>query len=264
MENLRRYGSSPFSVVVVHGGPGAPGEMAPVARRLASLGGVLEPLQTATTLDGQVQELNEVLEKHGDPPLTMVGFSWGAMLSFITAARNPSLVAKLILVGSGPYEAKYAADIMNVRLGRLDQKEKAEALSLAETLNDPAARNKNALMARLGELIDGADSYDPLHHDSETMECRFDVYQSVWEQASRLRRSGELLRLGEKVRCPVLAIHGDYDPHPSEGVREPLSRIVKDFRFILLEECGHRPWIERSARDEFYSILQRELSPGCG
>jgi len=33
MENLRKYGKSPFSVAVVHGGPGAPGEMPPGGKR---------------------------------------------------------------------------------------------------------------------------------------------------------------------------------------------------------------------------------------
>ena len=263
MENLRHYGSRPFSIAVVHGGPGAPGEMAPVARELSHLGGVLEPLQTAATLDGQVEELKDVLEKHGDLPVTLIGFSWGAMLSFITAARHPSLMEKLILVGSGPYEAKYAADIMNIRLGRLDQRDRSEALSLMEALNDPTVEEKDARMARLGELIDCADSYDALPHEDETLECRYDVYWGVWERARKLRKSGELLKLGERIRCPVVAIHGDYDPHPYEGVRQPLSRVVKDFRFILLEKCGHRPWIERSARNGFYSILQRELSRSC-
>ena len=32
MKNLRKYGKPPFNVAVIHGGPGVPGEMAPVAR----------------------------------------------------------------------------------------------------------------------------------------------------------------------------------------------------------------------------------------
>ena len=65
--------------------------------------------------------------------------------------------------------------------------------------------------------------------------------------------------MGREIRCPVLAIHGDYDSHQSEGVREPLSRVLKDFRFILLPHCGHYPWYERNARDRFYDIIKREI-----
>ena len=107
MKNLRKYGKSPFSVVVVHGGPGAAGEMAPVAHKLKSGWGVLEPLQTEASLEGQIEELRTVLEENGDPPVTLVGFSWGAWLSFIFAANYPAFVKKLILVASGPFEEKY-------------------------------------------------------------------------------------------------------------------------------------------------------------
>ena len=259
MKNPRIYGSAPYTVAVIHGGPGAPGEMAPVARELSSFKGVLEPLQTAATLEGQVQELKEVLEEKGDLPVTLIGFSWGAMLSFIFAARYPSSIKKLILIGSGVYEEKYARNIMSTRLSRLNEGEKAEALSLMDTLNDPGIEDKNTFMARFGKLISKADSYDPLPHDSEILECQYDISQSVWGQARELRRSGKLLELGREIHCPVVAIHGDYDPHPPEGVKDPLFSVLQDFRFILLEKCGHCPWIERGARDRFYDILKKEV-----
>ena len=131
-------------------------------------------------------------------------------------------------------------------------------LFLTETLSDPTSGDKNTAMARFGDLISKADSYDPLPHKNETLECQYDVYHKVWDQASKLRSSGELLKLGSSIQCPVVAVHGDYDPHPAEGVKGPLSCILKDFRFMLLEKCGHMPWIERLARDRFYGILKTE------
>jgi pimeloyl-ACP methyl ester carboxylesterase len=261
MKNLRKYGSEPFKVAVIHGGPGAPGEMAPVAKELSSIMGVLEPLQTATTLEGQVKELKAVLERNGTLPTTLVGFSWGAWLTFILTARYPSLVKKLILVSSGPFEEKYARNITETRLSRLSEEEREKALSLMETLNDPLAEDKNACMAQLGNLESKADLYDPVPPESEVevLECQYDIHKSVWEQAKELRSSGRLLELGKRIRCPVVAIHGDYDPHPSEGVKVPLSATLKDFRFILLEKCGHYPWLERRARDKFYNILRNEV-----
>jgi pimeloyl-ACP methyl ester carboxylesterase len=259
MVNLRKYGNKPFPVAVIHGGPGAPGEMALVARELSSVVGVLEPLQTAATLEGQVRELKAVLEKHAALPVMLIGFSWGALLSFIFTARYPSYVRKLILIGSAPYEEKYALNITQTRLSRLSAEEREQALSLMQSLNDPAIQDKNTPLARLGKLLSRADAYDPLPHGDEILECRYDIYQGVWEQASELRSSGKILNLGKRIKCPVVAIHGDYDPHPSAGVVEPLSRVLKDFRFIMLEKCGHRPWLERSARDRFYNILKQEL-----
>ena len=260
MKNLRKYGDKPFRVAVIHGGPGAPGEMAPVARELSFVAGVLEPLQTASSLEGQVHELKTVLENNAALPINLIGFSWGATLSFIFAARYPSIMRKLILIGSPPYEEKYAANITLTRLTRLSDEKRAEALSLMENLNYPSAADKNTLMARLGNLLVQADSYDPLPHDDEMLKCQYDVFLSVWEQAAHFRSSGKLLELGKSIKCPVVAIHGDYDPHPAAGVEEPLSRVLKDFRFVLLEKCGHRPWLERNARNRFYNILKQELA----
>ena len=45
----RAYGKAPYTVVLVHGGPGAAGEMTPVAKRLSNNRGILEPFQTSTS-----------------------------------------------------------------------------------------------------------------------------------------------------------------------------------------------------------------------
>jgi len=259
MKNLRTYGKAPFNVAVIHGGPGAGGEMAPVARELASGWGVLEPLQTAASLEGQIEELKTVLEKKGDLPVTLIGFSWGAWLSFIFAANYPAMVKKLILIGSGGHEEKYAARIRETRLNRLSEEDRTEVKSLIEVLDDPAAEGKSTAFARLGALLSKADAYDPIMYESEAIDYQVDIFQSVWKDAAELRRSGKLLELGKHIKCLVVAIHGDYDPHPAEGVQKPLSAILKSFRFVLLKSCGHMPWIERQARDKFYGILEEEL-----
>lgn len=64
---------------------------------------------------------------------------------------------------------------------------------------------------------------------------------------------------GKQIMCPVVAIHEDYDPHPAEGVKDPLSRILKNCRLVTLKNCGHDPWIEPYAKDKFYEVLKEEL-----
>ena len=263
MKNLRKYGKEPYCVAVVNGGPGARGEMATVAGELSSRRGILEPIQTAMTLLGQVEELKTVLEKNGNVPVTLVGFSWGAWLSFIVAADYPEVVKKLILIGSGPYEAKYAGGIIEEdRLSRLDDEGRAEVKSLIRTLDDAGTEDKNSVLSRLGILLSKADAYDAIDDVSDefkAVNCRADIFQSVWPEAEEIRVSGELISLASKIQCPVVAIHGDYDPHPAEGVEKPLSAALKSFRFILLKNCGHKPWIERDAREKFFQVLEEEL-----
>ncbi len=259
MANLRTYGEAPYATAVVHGGPGAGGEMAPVARALAPEWGVLEPIQTAMTLEGQVQELRAVLEAHADLPVTLIGFSWGAWLSRSVAARYPALGRKRGLVSSGPCEEAYVATLTETRMSRLTVEERTEYDALIEALGDPQARDQDASLARLGALAAKTDAYAPVAQHVEPVGLRGDIYRQVWEAAAALRRSGELLALAGQLRCPVIAIHGDHDPHPAAGVQVPLSRAVEGFQFILLERCGHQPWAERQAMAAFYAALERAL-----
>ena len=259
MRSLRTYGTAPFTLAVIHGGPGAPGQVAPVARELACERGVLEPLQTATSLEGQLEELRAVLEANADLPVTLVGHSWGAMLGFIFCARYADVVNKLILVGSAPYEEHYATGIEATRLSRLSEEERREVRLLLAALGDPAVRDTGTALTRLGHLFTKADAYDPMTHHTEVLETQGELYQRVWQEATELRANGDLLKLGRCISCPMIAIHGDYDPHPSQGVREPLATVLKEFRFVLLKHCGHVTWIERRARNEFFRVLRNEL-----
>jgi pimeloyl-ACP methyl ester carboxylesterase len=219
--------------------------MAPVAKKLASVQGVLEPLQTAMSLEGQIEELRITLEQYGKLPVTLVGFSWGAWLSFILAARYPAFVRKLILVSSGPFTEAYALTIQNTRLARLNVQEREEV--------------NVASFARLGELFSKADSFDLLPETSGGIIVNGEIFNRVWPEAAALRKSGQLLALAQQVKCPVVALHGDHDPHPAAGVQKPLAGVLKDFKFHLLEHCGHKPWQEKQARDKFFAILQDEL-----
>lgn len=261
-ENLRVYGAAPYSVALLHGGPGAAGEMAPVARELAGTRGVLEPLQTADTVEGQLAELREILEPRADRPIVLAGFSWGAMLAFMYAARFPGDVGKLVLIASGAFEPEYAGRILPDRLSRLTASESRELDTLVVRLDDPAVpeKEKDRALARLGDIMGRADAYRLGFPDEAPLEVSSRIHQRVWAEARALRSDGRLLALGASIRCPVVAIHGDHDPHPAEGVRVPLARVVKDFKFVLLEKCGHRPWLELEAREAFFTLLNKEIS----
>lgn len=260
MKNFRKYGKTPFKIAVLHGGPGVSGKVMAVAKELSQTFGVLEPLQTKKSIKEQLDELKKVIEENGKSPVTLVGWSWGAWLGYLFAAKYPSLVEKLVLVSSGPFEQKYAKKVMGTRVHRLNKKEKAQLSFLNESFKNPKFKSKDALFARFGKLLDKADLYAPITTKLEKINVQLDIYQGVWPEAAELRKSGKLLKLGKKIKCPVVAIHGDYDPHPAGGVKKTLSKVIKDFRFILLKNCGHKPWIERYAKDEFYKVLKKEFA----
>ena len=260
MHNVRFYGEATYTAALIHGGPGAAGEMAPVARRLTADGlSVLEPLQTADSVKGQIEELAETLAQFAYMPARLLGYSWGAWLALLTAARYPERVKKLILVSCGSLEERYAHKTLGKRLKRLAPKARLEAQRLLGLLEGaPEAGDENAL-ARLGEIFSRSDVFDPITGAFEKVDLQTHIYQQVWAQAAELRRSGELLRCASAVQCPVTAIHGDFDPHPWQGVKEPLEKVLPSFEFILIKNCGHKPWVERQASELFFNILEQML-----
>lgn len=256
---FRRYGPDPTRVAILHGGPGAPGEVAPVARELAASHGILEPFQTAYSIVGQIQELADCLTAEATPPVSLIGYSWGAWLALLLAAEHPTLVSRLILVASGPLEERFVPSILETRLRRLPPKESREVRTLlaAESNLDDAG------LARLGHLMTRADAFDPdplQTPEPSPIPAQAAMYTSIWPEAAALRRSGTLLRKAADVRCPILVIHGEADPHPVAGVWEPLSRCAAGCVRVILPHCGHVPWKERQARDLFFRTLQTALN----
>ena len=259
---LRRYGDAPYHVAVLHGGPGVLGYLAPVATRLAARRSVLEPLQRAPSLAGQLEELDALLAGGGARyPVTLVGHSWGAVLGYLAAAHHPERVRRLVLVASAPFDEASGAATLATRLARLPGDDRRAAESARAVLDDPAAAApaRAATLAEVDRLFARVDAWDPLRLDVGVLEDLPDVYHAVWREVGVLRASGELVALGARIRCPVLGIHGDYDPHPADGVRRPLAGVLADFRWVLLEHCGHTPWLEREAAESFYAVLDAEL-----
>ena len=260
MSQYRKYGAAPFSVAVLHGGPGAPGSAAGLAQGLGKRFGVLEPYQSKYSVSGQVEELRDFLLDKARLPASIVGWSWGAWLGYLLAAEYPELVKQLVLVCSGPFEESYAQSILKTRLERLENAERREVEDIQATMSLPGSGNQDALLARFGKLLSKADSFDPLPDTEEEIRVQADLHTSIWSEARELRADGSLLALGNRIRCPVAAIHGKDDPHPYQGVKEPLEGVLGDFTFILLARCGHAPWKERQAKEQFFLELEKILT----
>lgn len=255
------YGEKPYEVVVVHGGPGAPGSMQAVARELSERFGVLEPFQSARSVNGQIEELHEFIRENcSKGKVKIVGHSWGAWLAYMYAAIHPENVEKLILVAAGSFDERYNFNLTQIRLSRLSEANRKEALDIINWMNHTSTDDP-AKMIRFSELMELADFYDCEPIENETSEFQFDVFQSVWKEAASMCRFGELMQFGKKIKCPVIAIHGNYDTHPAKGVEEPLSKLLKKkFKFISLDQCGHYPWKEKFAREKFFNVLETELA----
>ena len=259
---VRTHGTPPYRAVAVHGGPGAAGSAAGLAEGLAAFCGTLEPYQSQRSINGQIEELREQIAAcFAETPAVLVGHSWGAWLCAMTAARYPECVSKLILVGAGPLEDSYVKRIESRRLAHFSEGERRRYHTLLRQLegDDISGMEKDSLLGQLGTLCEKADTFHALPPREEPVTLDGELYGTVFSEAAEMRRSGRLLGVFERIRCPLCIVHGAYDTHPAEGLTEPLSKKNIPYQFYLLERCGHTPWREWDARTRFFEILRLEI-----
>jgi pimeloyl-ACP methyl ester carboxylesterase len=257
---VRRYGGRGPTVVVLHGGPGAPGSAAGLARALASDFHVVEPLQRRSgsaplTVAQHVEDLAAVAPK----PATLIGWSWGAMLALSYAARHPGDVSDLVLVGCGTYDLASRALLERTLSERLGETGRHALEVLRRRLaseQDPATRD--ALFGEIGDAVARAESFD-LADDAAAPERALAVdeagHAETWDDVLRLQREGIEPAAFGAISARVLMVHGDVDPHPGPATRDLLRRFIPQLEYLGLERCGHEPWRERQARGRFLELL---------
>lgn len=256
MEYLRKYGNKPYKIVLLHGGPGGGGEMRPVAEYLLSNGySVLEPIIREKTISGQIELIKKLIDDETEKRVIIVGHSWGAMLGWLFCANYPEYVKKLIMVASGEFDKKFVSIIEETRKNRMTDEQKVIFQNLIDKKLDVESFDQ------IGKFLMKIDSYD-LIDDRFENEIKTDhvVFETVWSEAEKLRESGEFLDAGKKISCPIVIVHGDYDPHPLEGIEGPIRKLLNEVKVYKLEKCGHYPWLEKEARNDFFEILISEVN----
>ena len=260
MITVRTYGDTGPPLFVLHGGPGAAGYMAPVARKLSRDYRVFEPLQRRSgdiplTVDQHIADLHEVIKVHcpGERP-ALVGSSWGAMLALAFAAAHPGTTGPLVLIGSGTFTDESSAEFHRVLDSRAAPGVDDRIRAAAE------ATDPDAALAAIASDLDAPYSFDLLdsRSDNEWVDARGN--RETNDDWSRRRTAGEFPASFAAIKQPVLMIHGAVDPHPGPMIRDSLLPVLPRLEYVELDRCGHYPWRERFARDRFYEVLRSWLA----
>ncbi|MBQ7774610.1 MAG: alpha/beta hydrolase [Lachnospiraceae bacterium] len=249
---VRLYGKAPYKIVLVHGGPGAIGSLKGFAQELNELSqiGVMEAIQSKYSIAELIEELyNQIMDNCWDK-VSLVGHSWGAWLVALFAEKYPELVAHVILVGSGPLEDKYVAEIGKRRLENLSEEDSAIFKRL---VNNQAT---DADMEKIPKVFEKSDNYcleNRELHRADKIDS--EMHNSIWGEAAKLRTNGELLKAFKQIKSNIVLIQGENDPHPVRGLTIPLKENAIGCETYILEKCGHSPFMEKYAKESFYKIL---------
>lgn len=259
---VRTYGQSGPDVVLLHGGPGAPGYMAPVARRISASFRVHEPLQRGSsrqplTVASHVADLHghlATLEAQENRPM-LVGHSWGAMLALAYAATHHQAVASLVLIGCGTFNLETRQRMASRRRDRMDDDLKRDLSRLSREIPD-----ENDRLGAMGDLLLRSYSFDPVETSLEMEKCDARAYHESWDDMMRLQETGVYPASFAHISIPVLMLHGDVDPHPGHMIRESLKPHLPQLIYHEMKDCGHYPWLEKNASREFFITLTAWLN----
>lgn len=255
-------------LVVLHGGPGAHHEyllpqMLTLADRYELLfydqrGGGRSRTDDPAPVTWQlhVDDLGRVVHELGATPLTLVGYSWGAMLALLYAAEalgREELVSpsRLVLIDPAPlsrrwreqFEAEFARRQSGPELARL--RAELAASGLRET--DPGAYRQ-----RTFELsVAGYFSHPDRARDLTPFRVTGRVQQSVWESLGDF----DLIPLLSSIRVPTLMVHGWADPIPVDSTLAAARAMGA--RCVVLEASGHVPYVEQP--DALFGAIEQFL-----
>ena len=264
MIRVRSHGASGAVVIVLHGGPAAAGEAAPIARALADSFRVFEPWQRGSedvplTVARHVEDLHEVVETaSADFAPALVGESWGAMLALAYAAAHPDLAGPIVLIGCGTFDPASRQRMRETLDNRTDPDLKRRLDNLEEEIADPGKRAK-----KRRELTEKLYLFDPIESDShQSDDAPFDLtaHTETWEDMLRLQAEGVYPAAFAAIKSPVLMLHGRHDPHPGQMIRASLERFLPQLEYRELDRCGHSPWLEKHVAEEFFAVLRTWLS----
>jgi proline iminopeptidase len=202
-----------------------------------------------------VEDLGALVIEFGLEPLSILGYSWGAMLALlytIEQRRNPHLVppARLALMSPAPLTRKYRR-AFEAEFNRRQQS--AEILRMRDELTRSGLREKDPASYRQRAFELGVAGYfaDPSKaRDLTPFRVVAKVQQSVWESLGNFDLIGDL----EGIKTPSIVIHGRDDPIPLASSVEASRAIGTDL--VVLDDCGHVPYVEQpkplfSALDTF-------------
>lgn len=258
---VREYGIGMDPVIVLHGGPAAAGDVAPLARELGKQWHVFEPFQRGSggkplTVATHVQDLDDLIRERcaGCHPV-LVGHSWGAMLALAYAARHPATPNALVLIGCGTFSLAARAEFEARLEARLTPTDRASLAHINETEAD--ANRRWAAVGRLMTRVYGHDIEDV---PGEVAEIDTVAHEQTWADMLRLQRDRVYPSAFAAIRVPVLMLHGEADPHPGGLIGDDLRRYIPHLEYQELTKCGHSPWLERQARAVFFETLMAWLA----
>jgi proline iminopeptidase len=236
-------------VLVVHGGPGADQsylqpQLLHLATRFDTVfydqrGGGRSPSSETIGWRTQVDDLGAVVAELDAP--TIVGFSWGGLLTLLAAGHGVVHPRRLVLIDPAPVTRAYR-DQFEVDFARRQSDPgilaKRAALQASDLrVKDPVAfREQSFALSVAGYFADPSRARDL---------TPFRVMGRTQQSVNASLGDFDVRPLLPAVRCPTLIIHGRQDPVPLASSEDAAAALGAEL--VVIDDCGHVPYVEQPA-----------------
>jgi len=173
------------------------------------------------------------------------------MLALAYAAKYPDTIASVVLVGCGTFDKASRQKMNEIIQQRTSDEMRARLSCLEEEIVDPEEQT----MAWV-EITKPIYHYSPIQSSTRPRE-RFDLkgHDETWRDMMRCQEEDVYPQAFAAIKEPVIMLHGDYDPHPGRMTQDTLKQTISHLEYREFEKCGHSPWLEKDAREDFLAVL---------
>ncbi len=196
------------------------------------------------TWETHVEDLGAVVEELGLDLLSIVGYSWGAMLGLLYAIEqtgNPHLRApdRMALISPAPLTKEYRRQF-EAEFTRRQQSPEVQRMREELAASGLRERDMEAYRQRAFELGVAGYFSDPRKaKDLTPFRVVGRVQQSVWESLGDFNLISDL----KGIKISTIIITGRDDPIPFASFSEGASALGTNL--VVLDECGHVPYVEQ-------------------
>ncbi len=221
------------------------------------------------TWESQVRDCALVVRELALEPLTLVGYSWGALLALLYAVQaahgdgahgdgahgdgalgdgalgdglpghGAPVPQRLVLIDPAPasrgWRDAFEAEFARRQAGPRVQALRSELVASGLRERDPAAYRQRAFELGVAGYFADPDRAQALTPFRVTGR----VQQSIWESLDDF----DLIPALRDVTCPALVVHGRQDPIPLESSAAVARALGAEL--VVLEDSGHVPYVEQ-------------------
>lgn len=246
-------------ILVVHGGPGAHHDyLLPQMLELTDESELFFYDQRGggkSRMDGKepitwkthVRDLGAVVRELSLEPLTVIGYSWGALLTLLYVLEGHTDTAlprpvRMVLIDPAPLNREFRREF-ETEFARRQRAPGIEAARNELSASGLRESDPDAFRQRSFELgVAGYFARPSSAHDLTQFRVIGRIQQSVWESLGDY----DLIPKLAEIRIPTLIVHGRDDPIPVASSSQAADAMGAEL--VLLDDCGHVPYVEQPGR----------------